>query len=94
MKKDGLLGRYNLDGRTDFRFLPVGDTDAEFSYYLTGYAKLKEYLRYWDMDQHEQQFIFETVAAILLIGQIRFEGNYGATVCNPDVLNKGIKKHS
>lgn len=91
MKKDGLLQQYHLDGRRfQFRLLPIGETDAELSYYLSGYQKLKEYLRHWDMEKEESEFIFRTIAAILLIGELEFDGGNTATVQNPDVLNKGF----
>ena len=91
LKKEGLLQRYHLDGRRfQFRLLPIGETDAELSYYLSGYQKLKEYLRHWDMEKEEQEFIFQTIAAILLIGELDFEGGETATVQNPDVLNKSM----
>ena len=91
MKKDGLLQQYHLDGRRfQFRLLPIGETDAELSYYLSGYQKLKEYLRHWDMEKEESEFIFRTIAAILLIGELEFDGGNTATVQNPDVLNKGL----
>ena len=70
LKKDGLLSTFFLEGRNTFRFLPIGDTDAEVNYYLSGYQKLKEHLRFWDMEKQEQEFIFRTIAAILLLGQI------------------------
>lgn len=92
LKKEGALKRYFLDSCKQFRFLPIGETDAEVTFYLNGYAKLKEYLRFWDMENQEQEFIFQTIAAILLLGQIGFDGDQqGATVGNPDILNKGIK---
>ena len=85
------MQRYHLDGRRfQFRLLPIGETDAELSYYLSGYQKLKEYLRHWDMEKEEQEFIFQTIAAILLIGELDFEGGETATVQNPDVLNKSM----
>lgn len=72
------------------RFLPIGDTDAEIAYYLTGYKKLKKYFRFWDMEGEEQEFIFQIVAAILLLGQIRFGDESGQSfITNPDILNKG-----
>lgn len=86
---DGLAEKYFLDGQTNLRFLPIGDTDAEISYYLSGYKKLKKYLRFWDMEGDEQSFIFHTVVAVLLIGQIQFGDRNGESyVTNPDILNK------
>lgn len=90
LKKDGLSAQYFLDGHKSFRFLPIGDTDAEVSYYLNGYQKLKEYLRFWDMEKVEQEFIFETISAIILLGQIQFDDENGTCfVANPNVLNNG-----
>ena len=90
LKKDGLLSTFFLEGRNTFRFLPIGDTDAEVNYYLSGYQKLKEHLRFWDMEKQEQEFIFRTIAAILLLGQIEFDDEArGSFVTNPDVLNNG-----
>lgn len=90
LKKEGGLKSYFLDGRSQYRFLPVGESDAELSFYLNGYLKLKEYLRCWDMENQEQEFIFQTIAAILLIGEIDFDGDdENASVLNSDILNKG-----
>ena len=91
LKKDGLASQYFLDGRNSFRFLPIGDTEAEINYYLSGYQKLKDHLEFWDMERTEQDFIFKTIAAILLIGQITFDDENGtAFVSNPNILNNGI----
>lgn len=90
LKKDGLSAQYFLDGQKSFRFLPIGDTEAEVNYYLNGYQKLKEYLRFWDMEKVEQEFIFESISAIILLGQIQFDDENGtAFVENPNVLNNG-----
>ena len=42
------------------------------------------------MEKEESEFIFRTIAAILLIGELEFDGGNTATVQNPDVLNKGL----
>ena len=92
LKCDGLTEKYFLDGQRDLRFLPIGDTDAEIGYYLSGYKKLKKYLRFWDMEGEEQSFLFHTIVAILLIGQIQFGKRNGESyITNPDILNKGKK---
>lgn len=90
LKQDRLASQYFLEGRNSLRFLPIGDTDAEINYYLSGYQKLKEHLVFWDMEKVEQEFIFQTIAAILLIGQINFDDENGsAFVSNPNILNDG-----
>lgn len=90
LKYEELSEKYFLDGQRDMRFLPIGDTDAEIGYYLNGYKKLKKHLRFWDMEGEEQEFIFQTIAAILLLGQIRFDDQNGQSfIANPDILNKG-----
>ncbi|KAI9561650.1 hypothetical protein GHT06_012610 [Daphnia sinensis] len=89
LKYEELSEKYFLDGQKDMRFLPIGDTDAEIGYYLNGYKKLKKHFRFWDMEGEEQEFIFQTIAAILLLGQIRFGDQNGQSfIANPDILNK------
>ncbi len=42
------------------------------------------------MEGDEQSFIFHTVVAVLLIGQIQFgDRNLESYITNPDILNKG-----
>ena len=52
---------------------------------------MKEHLKFWDMENQEQQFIFQTIAAILLLGQVDFDiqTDGSANVANPDVVKKG-----
>jgi myosin heavy subunit len=42
------------------------------------------------MEGDEQSFIFHTVVAVLLIGQIQFgDRNLESYITNPEILNKG-----
>jgi len=78
-----------MDGQSNFRYLPLGGTNAEESFYLSGYQKLKEYLKDWDMEKQEMEFIFETIAGILMLGELEFEFDKVVSVKNHHALAKG-----
>lgn len=88
LKRDGLLKKYCLDGQSNFRYMPLGGTNAEESFYLSGYQKLKQYLKDWDMEFQEMEFIFETVAGILMLGELEFEYDRVVSVKNHHTLAK------
>lgn len=69
--------------------MPLGGTNAEESFYLSGYQKLKQYLKDWDMEFQEMEFIFETVAGILMLGELEFEYDRVVSVKNHHTLAKG-----
>ena len=86
-KSEGTLRKYHLDGINEFRFLPVGDSDTEAEFYLNGYSKLKNYFHLWDLEVEELEFMYRTIAAVLLLGQIEFFG-HPAAAKNPTMVNK------
>ena len=89
LKKDGLLKKYSLEGESNFRYMPTGGTNAEEVFYLAGFQKLKEYLKDWEMDKEEKEYIFETIAGILLLGELDFEYDRSVSVRNHHTLAKG-----
>jgi len=88
LKREKELKKYCMDGQSNFRYMPLGGTSAEESFYLQGYHKLKEYLKDWDMEGKEREFIFETVAGILMLGELEFEFDKVVSVKNHHTLAK------